>query len=745
MKVFISGLESGSNSASGIGLARAIRRAYPNVRLVGVSYAQAGVQIQWPDFDEQWNVGPWHTVDFADHQRKIEERLADGAWWISGIPSEVRWLAQTSANHGHVLVPPMLTLESIRLPAIPLATDLGASVPASILATASDWNLNTFGRRHGWRVWLRPQDHPGQRIHSWHEFQQARREFGENTCSDAAFLQEHIEGTPESLAFAAHNGELLSCALYVSKKPTSNGEWAVSRIEEVPAPFVASLAQTLAMVQWTGGGTLSLMRDHAGRRWVLGWQAAFPNWIFGAALAGINLPAQLLERATGESAIPLPKATQEFARVVIEMPLHRTEGTQSIGPRSATERDSAPQQQASTISARSDNVNTVTPQISDTIAAEVHSAAFEINETPAWLFLPGAAREAFIQAKDLMRRFSTPEIQVQVAYSVKTNPDRRLLELARASGLLAETISQSEVKKALACGIPAERIIMNGPAKRWPAPDVTQEPLGAVFCDSLEELRTAIAASTTGGHGIYQAKILGIRLRPSQFASRFGIPIETPESIEMVSALVRQLPAESRFGIHFQMASNSIGIDRWWQLFNDMLDSTQAIEATSGRRVTCLDIGGGWFPDDWTQELSPHFEEQIIGRVTRSLPHVRELFLEPGRALAQSSMALAMRVLEVRREANGRIGDVVVDGSIAELAYHNYTIFPHRILWYDSIEQRWRPVGRGTGRILGRLCMEKDILAEALDVPDSLAAGDLLVFCDAGAYDRSMSYTFGQG
>ncbi len=104
---------------------------------------------------------------------------------------------------------------------------------------------------------------------------------------------------------------------------------------------------------------------------------------------------------------------------------------------------------------------------------------------------------------------------------------------------------------------------------------------------------------------------------------------------------------------------------------------------------------------------------------------MRTLFLEPGRALAQSSMALATRVIEVRRESNGRIGDVVVDGSIAELAYHNYTVFPHRILWRDPLEHRWRSVGRGTARILGRLCMEKDILAEAIDAPETLAAGDL--------------------
>jgi diaminopimelate decarboxylase len=156
-------------------------------------------------------------------------------------------------------------------------------------------------------------------------------------------------------------------------------------------------------------------------------------------------------------------------------------------------------------------------------------------------------------------------------------------------------------------------------------------------------------------------------------------------------------------------------------------------------------MGGGWFPDDWEEQLPPHVGERVLQRVREMLPHVGELILEPGRALAQSSMALAVRVLEVRRERDGTIGDVVVDGSIAELAYHNYTVFPHRLLWHDPAARRWRPVGRGAARILGRLCMEKDILAESLALPDSLAEGDLLVICDAGAYDRSMSYSFGKG
>lgn len=56
----------------------------------------------------------------------------------------------------------------------------------------------------------------------------------------------------------------------------------------------------------------------------------------------------------------------------------------------------------------------------------------------------------------------------------------------------------------------------------------------------------------------------------------------------------------------------------------------------------------------------------------------------------------------------------------------------------------WRPVARGTGRVLGRSCMENDILATEVDVI-SLAEGDFLAFGMCGAYDLSMAYPFGRG
>ena len=41
--------------------------------------------------------------------------------------------------------------------------------------------------------------------------------------------------------------------------------------------------------------------------------------------------------------------------------------------------------------------------------------------------------------------------------------------------------------------------------------------------------------------------------------------------------------------------------------------------------------------------------------------------------------------------------------------------------------------------------MEDDILSKGVELPDSVEVGDLVVFGDAGGYERTMSYDFGRG
>jgi diaminopimelate decarboxylase len=110
--------------------------------------------------------------------------------------------------------------------------------------------------------------------------------------------------------------------------------------------------------------------------------------------------------------------------------------------------------------------------------------------------------------------------------------------------------------------------------------------------------------------------------------------------------------------------------------------------------------------------------------------------------MAQPSMALAMRILEIQEHEDDYV-EAVVDASIAELPM--YAFQPHRILHHCRDTGALEPLGRGKTDLMGRLCMEHDIVATKVGLPEGARAGDLLIFCDAGGYDRSMSYVFGRG
>jgi diaminopimelate decarboxylase len=264
------------------------------------------------------------------------------------------------------------------------------------------------------------------------------------------------------------------------------------------------------------------------------------------------------------------------------------------------------------------------------------------------------------------------------------------------------------------------------------------EPLHAVFCDSVADLDRCVAAIACGE---MSSRHVGVRLRTPNVVSRFGIPLDSPATFERLIEAVGRLPLDTSFAVHFHMASSNIGVGGWWHLFESMLKWCVAIQELTGRAIELLDMGGGWFPDDWHAEDEGKFEQAVM-MVREALPLVRQIVSEPGKAMAQPAMALAMRILEIQDHEDDYV-EAVVDGSIAELPM--YAFQPHRIFHKCSRSGNLSPLGRGKTHLMGRLCMEHDIVAADVSLPEGACAGDMLIFFDAGGYDRSMSYVFGRG
>ncbi|MCD9189028.1 MAG: ATP-grasp domain-containing protein [Pyrinomonadaceae bacterium] len=755
MKIYISGLYSGTNPQPGVGIARSLRTAFPGAKLIGVEYSNRCSGIHWKDFDDIWLQRPWEEINLTTHAEEIRKVLDSGALWISSIDLEIMWFARVFPDgHPNLLTPAAAALEQIAKPAISAHEGLPVKIPTFVTTEISDWDLHAFCRQHDWKVWLKGPYYEAVRAGNWMEFEERRRILSKAWATEKLFLQTHVSGYEESIALSAYRGKLLDCVRMRKRDLTELSKTWAGDISEVEEDFLRPLREIIRKLDWTGGAELEMVRDADNQLWLLEINPRFPAWIHGSTITGRNMPAILVEGATGVRQQISPVLAEEFTRVVMEIPV-RSEYPLSPLPEPlggeighSLKHPSGLIQFASRLhktdifneEITEENGKTFfnAPKVPASFIDDLDSFDLHEMQTPASLFLENTASGNFRSASELVKELSSDELNVTNAYSIKTNPDERLIKLALDSGFLAETISILEVKKAIQIGFKPEQLILNGPGKWWRQEILPEGKFYSIFCDSIEELEQVLEKLENGKT---RTNFLGVRLRTPNVRSRFGIPIDTPEVFEKLIEAVRRIPKKYKFAVHFHMASSNVGVGHWWHLFESMLRWCNSIEALTGRLIEILDIGGGWFPEDLQKDSAENFKK-AIALIPEFLPNVRRIISEPGKALAQPTMAVAMQILELRNSAE-TVTEAVVDGSIAELPM--YFFFPHRILYQNAENGSWKSLSRGKTRLLGRLCMEHDIVASNVELPENAQVGDILVFCDAGAYDRSMSYVFGRG
>ncbi len=701
----------------GLEVARAVRRECPDLRLTALSRAH-GPAVHADVFNAVWTVPSWHNLDPDTHAEAIADRLAPEGWFLPVSPAEVHWAAVTLRSHDRVLVPPPRALAQTASPEPRITQEMPITVPETIPLSAPPEALHAFGRRHDWALWMRAPLDVRQPLGHWTEFDRVRNAVaGSAADADALYLQRRVEGTALTLSFAAYDGDLLGGSL---ARPRPRRD--TSRVEPLPDPLRSALADTLATLDWTGGGTLDLIEDDDGTRWLDTWHPDFGPGVEGAAHCGLNLPARLVAACTGRpleessvSAITFPRAP--ITAAVQQSP---ADAPADAGPGS-------PPIPSATLP------SPPTPKIglTDDLQAVIADLPMDgdMSETPRSVLLPTRTQErfaAFVEAADRIEDALDLET-ARVGLSIKTNPDDRLLATARETGMLAETIHRDEMDHARRHGYTTGEIIVNGPVQAL-LPDLETAPY-ALFGDAITDL-DGLPFDPTGS-------IVGVRTRPPERGpSRFGVDLSEPDRMARLCDRLGALPSATQIGLHLHAPSSTLGRHQWWKSVERVLSWAQTIQDRTGRPVECLDLGGGWHPDDWLKVFVPGLIERRAA-IRDALPSLITILFEPGKALSQPLGVVVSRVLDARPTRS----EVIVDASLAELSNIDY--HPHRLLAHTE-SRGWHRLPRGDGRVLGRLCMEADVLGRRRQV-SHLSPGDTIVVCDAGAYDASMTYPFGRG
>lgn len=740
--IFVSSIHSGPNPSPGLGIARSLRDYHDSVTIVGVDYSNESSGIHHDVFDRIKLFEPWNDVSLPAQVRDIDDLLiAEDGFWIPGNDLEIATFAEEIPNQERILSPGINAYSNTRKPEIPAVENLPFEVPPSINAFSNPLAVADFCRQHGWKVWIKGPDYQAKRVEGWTDLLETRTKFLDRWNTSDITLQANINGLHKSIVFAGFNGELLGAVQMEKNVQTDEGKTWTGTLKPLSDNLQTDLENVLKTLNWTGGGELEYIEPEIGDRYLIDWNIRFPAWIHGTTVNGINLPGRLYAAANGADeganhSTFTNKNELSFTRTLQEIPVNPSypppdPEPETIKNNGGLKHPSAIPELAQELRApaKLDESPTAAPP---QLAEAVDSVSRESVDTPATVFLENVLSSRLDSAESLLRKREEGRTTMELAYSIKTNPAKEILQAVNDRGFGVEAISEEEIRWALQNGFSTEEIVVNGPIGTEAVIDQNWEHnFRAIFADSIPAFERLAENKSEG------AQLIGIRINPPDLDSRFGVDVDTKDQFD---ALCETLAAAGNrnIGIQFHVRSSEIGLEEWYGVVQAIINSAKEIEGTIPGQITTLDIGGGWSPHTFDQDLPSRLPE-LRSWAENTFADLQTLILEPGKAIARPTNCLVTKVIERRKFSRG--DEIVVDGSIAELPLVNDQPVPILI----QTNREWRQLEPGSDRILGRLCMESDILGDYLSIPSSVGRGDIVIFGESGGYNQSMSYRFGKG
>lgn len=355
--------------------------------------------------------------------------------------------------------------------------------------------------------------------------------------------------------------------------------------------------------------------------------------------------------------------------------------------------------------------------------------------TPVYIYSAATLTRHVNVFRDALAKLDDP----LVAFAVKSNPNGAVLATLAKLGLGADVVSGGELLRAIAAGIPADRIVFSGVGK------------------TAEEMRIALE------HGIYQFNLesepeaemlsqvaqsmgkkapVAYRINPDVDAgthakistgkseNKFGIPYDRALASY---AAARDLPGLDVQGVAVHIGSQLTDLTPLEAAFTKVGALIEQLRA-AGHAIRTADLGGGLgVPYDPSQPVPPlpAVYGEMVTRVTQGW-NVRLMF-EPGRVIVGNAGALLSRVVRVKQGAQAPF--VIVDAAMNDLM--RPSLYD---AWHDI--RAVHPVGeRATANVVGPVCETGDTFAMHRDM-DVVQAGDLVAFMTAGAYGATMAGTY---
>ncbi len=328
--------------------------------------------------------------------------------------------------------------------------------------------------------------------------------------------------------------------------------------------------------------------------------------------------------------------------------------------------------------------------------------------------------------------------RLHVAFAVKSNPNLAVLRVLKDAGYGADVVSEGEMNRALAAGIPAGDIVFSGVGKSGrELKAAVAAGIGQFNLESEEEgVELAAIAAAMG-----KTAVCALRVNPNVDArthakistgkaeNKFGVAYDRAAGIYARLAVLDGLAMR---GLAVHIGSQITDLDPSRQAFAKMGELMRDVRG-AGHTVTHMDLGGGLgVPYKQGEQLpGPEDYATMVAEVTEGWDAT--IMFEPGRVITGNAGVLITEVIRVKQGVNAPF--VVVDAAMNDLA---------RPAMYDAWHDfaAVHPTGETmVANIVGPICESSDTFAMGRTI-DVVKAGDLGVFRTAGAYGATMANTY---
>jgi len=324
------------------------------------------------------------------------------------------------------------------------------------------------------------------------------------------------------------------------------------------------------------------------------------------------------------------------------------------------------------------------------------------------------------------------KINCQLFYSIKANPNDKIIEFFYKENGYFEAASIGELKKVLKYSKDLSKTIFVGPAKtKLELEFAIKNNIYLIVVESITELKRIEVIGKKLGKNINILLRVNPYFNSGGAINMSGITQFGLEKKEVIRIIKKNYSNIIIRGLHFYLGTNILNAKKIIANINGIIEIANDIRKY--RSFEIIDIGAGFGVPYYSQDNELDID-YLINHINKIIANNKKIkfILELGRFLVAKSGIFIAKVIDIKTNFDKKF--VLLNGGTnffgLNSKFGGFRVSPIRVL----NNKRKREIVT----IVGNLCTSSDILANNILI-EKMEIGDYVAFYQAGAYSFSAS------